>query len=151
MSISPLSNIVGNLKLGKNCRIDPYVTITGDVTLGDFVHIGVGVCIFGGGGVRIGDMVSLSPGCKLFSTNEDADSGLLSNPQVDPRHCATGEIVIGDRSVIGANAVVLQGVTVGNDVQVGALSLVNRDLEAGFIYAGVPVRKLRAKPPLNRR
>lgn len=147
MNISPLANIVGNeVSIGKNVRIDPFVTITGNVVLGDNVHIGVGVCIFGGGGVVIGNDVSLSPGCKLFSTNEDADSGMLSNPQVSPRYCATGEIRIGDRSVIGSNAIVLQGVEIGHDVQVGALSLVTKDLQSGYIYAGIPVRRIRAKP-----
>jgi galactoside O-acetyltransferase len=150
--ISHLANLVGNgIKLGNNCRIDPFVTITGYVTIGDNVHIGVGVCIFGGGGVIIGDKVSLSPGCKIFSTNEDADSGYLSNPTLEDSHAHTAPVIIGNRSVIGSNSVVLPGLVIGDDVQVGALSLVKQDLASGFIYAGIPAKALREKPQLIER
>lgn len=149
MSINKLSNIAGNLTMGKDCRIDAYVTITGDVTIGDNVHIGVGVCIFGGGGVTIGDMVSLSPGCKIFTATEDANSGMLSNPTLKHRYAKTAPVVIGHRSVIGANSIILPGVTIPDDTQVGALSLVNQSIPAG-IHAGIPTRRLRNKPPLRK-
>lgn len=150
--IHPLANIVGNqVTMGENCRIDPFVTITGRVTLGNNVHVGVGVCIFGGGGVTVGDCVSLSPGCKIFSATEDADSGMLSNPTVTPHSARTAPVIIGARSVIGSNAVVMPGVSIGDDSQVGALSFVNGSLEGGQIYAGIPVRRLRAKPRLVQR
>jgi acetyltransferase-like isoleucine patch superfamily enzyme len=147
--ISPLANIVGEkVKIGKNCRIDPFSTITGDVVLGDNVHIGVGACIFGGGGVILGDMVSLSPGAKIFSATEDADSGMLSNPTIKNHSAKTGIVIVGARSIIGANSVVLPGINIGEDVQVGALSLVNVSLPSGHIYAGIPAKVLREKPRL---
>jgi acetyltransferase-like isoleucine patch superfamily enzyme len=48
---------------------------------------------------------------------------------------------------IGANAVVLKGVTIGQRTIVGAGSVVTRDLPPDVIAAGVPARVLRARMP----
>lgn len=55
----------------------------------------------------------------------------------------TGEVVVGDRAMIGAKAVVLPGVRVGSDAQVAANSLVDADVPAGATVAGVPARVVR--------
>jgi acetyltransferase-like isoleucine patch superfamily enzyme len=50
----------------------------------------------------------------------------------------TGEVVIGERAMIGAGAVVLPGVHVGANAQVAANSLVVEDVPEGATVAGVP-------------
>ena len=50
----------------------------------------------------------------------------------------TGEVVIGERAMIGAGAVVLPGVRIGPDAQVGANSVVTKDVPEGTTVAGVP-------------
>jgi acetyltransferase-like isoleucine patch superfamily enzyme len=50
----------------------------------------------------------------------------------------TGEVVVGERAMIGAGAVVLPGVEIGADAQVAANSLVATDVPAGTTVAGVP-------------
>jgi acetyltransferase-like isoleucine patch superfamily enzyme len=50
----------------------------------------------------------------------------------------TGGIVVGERAMIGAGAVVLPGVTIGADAQVAANSLVTEDVPPGTTVAGVP-------------
>jgi acetyltransferase-like isoleucine patch superfamily enzyme len=54
----------------------------------------------------------------------------------------TGEVVVGERAMIGAGAVVLPGVEVGSDAQVAANSLVTRDVPPGATVAGVPAREV---------
>jgi acetyltransferase-like isoleucine patch superfamily enzyme len=49
-----------------------------------------------------------------------------------------GEVVIGERAMIGAGAIVLPGVEVGAGAQVAANSLVTEDVPAGATVAGVP-------------
>ena len=49
-----------------------------------------------------------------------------------------GDVVVGDRAMIGAGAVVLPGVEIGDDAQVAANSLVVEDVPAGETVAGVP-------------
>lgn len=141
--ISPLANIVGDLKCGENCRIDPFVTITGKVVLGNNVHLGAGVCIFGGFGVEVGDDTSLSPGSKVFTSSYDASTGHLANPQLKNKVYSSGPVFIGKRSILGANSVVLPNVKIPDDVLIGAQSLVTKDLTKNSIYAGSPVRKIR--------
>jgi galactoside O-acetyltransferase len=130
-------------------RIDAFSTMTGTIKLGRCVHIGCNCTLIGGAGITIGDEVSLSPGVKIFSTTEDVDSGLLSNPQVDPRSMIAAPVLIGDRCVIGAGTVILPGSVIEDDVVVGALSLVRGRLESGRIFAGIPTRFLRSRPPLK--
>jgi acetyltransferase-like isoleucine patch superfamily enzyme len=51
---------------------------------------------------------------------------------------------IGARCWIGANVHVLRGVTIGDDVVVGAGSVVTRDLPPRVLAVGVPARPIRA-------
>lgn len=138
--ISHLANIAGNLQCGDNCRIDPFVTITGDVKLGNNVHIGVGACIFGSEGVEIGNDCSISPGAKLFTGSFDCETGYRANPQVDDKQYYKGKIKIGNRCIVGANSVILPNVELSDDVLIGAVSLVKKSLEKG-IYAGATAKK----------
>ena len=49
-----------------------------------------------------------------------------------------GGVVVGERAMIGAGAIVLPGVEIGADAQVAANSLVDSDVPAGATVAGVP-------------
>ena len=49
-----------------------------------------------------------------------------------------GDVVVGDRAMLGANVTVLPGVRIGDDAQVAANSLVADDVPAGTTVAGVP-------------
>ncbi|WP_262176200.1 acyltransferase [Haloarcula laminariae] len=50
----------------------------------------------------------------------------------------TGEVVVGERAMVGAGAIVLPGVEIGADAQVAANSLVVEDVPPGTTVAGVP-------------
>lgn len=54
----------------------------------------------------------------------------------------TGPVVIGERAMIGAGAVILPGVTIGADAQVAANSLVTCDVPPATTVAGIPARPL---------
>lgn len=51
-------------------------------------------------------------------------------------------IRIDDNVFVGANSTILADVHIGNNVIIGAGTLVNQDLEGGYVYAGVPARKI---------
>lgn len=52
-------------------------------------------------------------------------------------------VVIGDRVWLGAQCILLPGVTVGDDVIVAAGAVVTRDCRSAGIYAGVPARRIK--------
>lgn len=81
--------------------------------------------------VKIGRDVTLMQGVTLGQKGLDTD-GSVDNPR------------IGDRVMIGANAVVIGGIAVGEDSIVGAGSVVIRDVERGALVAGNPARLIRA-------
>ena len=55
-----------------------------------------------------------------------------------------GPVVIGRDVMIGANTTILPGVIIGDGATVAAGSLVNRDVPAGAVVGGVPIRLIRA-------
>jgi len=148
-----LANIATDkLHCGEHCRIDAFVTITGDVRLGAAVHLGTGCGIWGGYGVRIGTGTSISPGAKIFSATEDVGSVLKSNPQLPGRAFKWVKVRIGAFCVIGSGTVLLPGSVIGHEVVIGALSLVKGDIDidSGGVYAGSPVRFIKHRTPVNR-
>lgn len=62
-----------------------------------------------------------------------------------------GDVVIGDRVMIGANTTILPGVEIGDGAIVSAASLVNRDIPAGAMAGGNPVRIIYTAEQLEKR
>ena len=58
-----------------------------------------------------------------------------------------GDVTIGERAMIGAGAIVLPGVEIGDEAQVAANSLVARDVPAGITVAGVPAEPVDRQRP----
>jgi acetyltransferase-like isoleucine patch superfamily enzyme len=77
----------------------------------------------------------------LLTVEEDAivgyDATLLCHEFLQDE-VRTGEVVVGERAMVGAGAVVLPGVTIGANARVAANSLVTEDVPAGTTVAGVP-------------
>ncbi len=82
---------------------------------------------------------------ELITVEDDAivgyDATLLCHEFLQAEF-RTGEVVVGERAMVGAGAVVLPGVEIGADAQVAANSLVVADVEPGQTVAGVPAEPL---------
>lgn len=133
-----LANIAGHVTAGENCRIDAFVTLTGTVKLGANCHIGTGASIFATHGFYAADMVSVSPGAKIFTATTDINSDCLAYHREATFEAKPliGRVKVGWGSAIGANAVILPGVTIGEQVQVGANATISQDLPDFGVYVG---------------
>lgn len=89
--------------------------------------------------ITIGDNVHIVSGCN-FVTH---DGGVLILRKIYPDLEVTKPIVVGSNVYVGINCTILPGVTIGDDVIVGAGSLVNRDVPSRTVVAGVPAKPVR--------
>jgi len=85
--------------------------------------------------IYIGQNVMFASGVKLISANHD-----FKNRE---EHQKDKPIIIEDNVWLGANVIVLPGVTIGRNAIIGAGSVVTKDIDANSIYVGNPARKLR--------
>ncbi|QOV13238.1 acyltransferase [Viridibacillus arvi] len=60
-----------------------------------------------------------------------------------------GDVIIGDRVMIGANSTILPGVNIGDDAIVSAATLVNRDVPAGAFVGGNPMQIIYTKEQMD--
>lgn len=128
-----------NLKLGQDVTIRRNVVIRCPerVILGHRVYINEFVHIWGGGGVEIGSDSMIASHCVIISQTH-VINGSLYRETLDCR-----PVVIGENVWIGAGAIILPGVKIGNNSVVGAGSVVNRDVPGNVVVAGVPAAVLR--------
>ena len=110
-----------------------------NVEVGNNCCFHTGVIIQGYRKVKIEDSVVFSPGCVLMDSGYDM-SKFISEGQ---REHIESFICIKRRAWIGARAVILSGVTIGEFAVVGAGSVVTRDVEAYTVVAGNPARPIR--------
>tara|TARA_R110002094_G_scaffold7498_36_gene16863 strand:+ start:4199 stop:4735 length:537 start_codon:yes stop_codon:yes gene_type:complete len=89
--------------------------------------------------VTLGDNVYISIGAS-FVCHDGATLPFRKNiPDLE----LAGEITIGDNIFIGKGALILPGVTIGNNCVIGANSVVTKSFPDGSIIAGNPARVIR--------
>ncbi len=126
-----------NLGFGAGTSCYDNVLVLGDVQVGERCWIGPNVVLDGSGGLVIGDDCTISAGAQVYSHSTAPDRPGLRRDQ-QPRQTAPTRL--GDRVYLSPNVVVAMGVTIGDDVTVGALSFVNRDVPTGATVWGAPAR-----------
>lgn len=137
------------LKIANNVRIDDFCILTGEIELGNFVHIGAFSLLSGRAGIEMKDFTALSSHVSLYSVNEDYSNGSsLTNPTVPEslRKIEQGKIILEKHSLIGANSIVLPSSHIKTGVVIGANSVVKGECEEWNLYAGSPVKKIRKRP-----
>jgi acetyltransferase-like isoleucine patch superfamily enzyme len=118
------------------------VLVLGDVIVGRNCWIGPNVILDGTGGLVIGDHVDISAGVQIYSHH--TVRRVLSRGEAPIERAPTR---IGSAVYIGPQTVIQMGVTIGDDVVIGAMSLVTRDIPQGHRAWGVPARTQGASWP----
>lgn len=109
------------------------------IEVGRNLNINRGVNIYGRGGVKFGDYVLIGPNVIITSSQHKYD--IKGIPILFQGH-EMQRVVIGSDVWIGANAVILPGVTIGDGSIIGAGAVVTSDTEPYSIVGGVPARKI---------
>lgn len=110
----------------------------GDVIIGDHTRIGLHNTVIGP--VTIGNHVNLAQGITVTALNHNFDNVEL---RIDEQGVSTNPVTIADDVWIGANAVVLPGVSIGSHSVVAAGAVVTKDVPAHSLVAGVPAKIIR--------
>lgn len=124
--------------LGDYSVIESFACINnavGDVIIGDHTRIGLHNTIIGP--VTIGCHVNLAQGITVTALNHNFED---SDKRIDEQGVSTTPVTIEDDIWIGANAVILPGVTIGNHSVVAAGAVVTKDIPPHSLVAGVPAK-----------
>ena len=88
--------------------------------------------------VTIGDGTQIGPAVQIYSADHPRDASSRRQGLEFGR-----PVCIGRHVWIGGGAIILPGVSIGDDAVIGAGSVVTRDVEAGAVVAGNPARRVR--------
>lgn len=129
---------------GINARIEPGAIIR------DQVHIGDNAVIMMGASINIGasigektmiDMNAVLGGRATVGKNCHIGAGSVLAGVIEPP--SANPVVIEDNVLVGANAVILEGVRVGEGAVVAAGAIVVEDVPAHTVVAGVPAKVIK--------
>jgi acetyltransferase-like isoleucine patch superfamily enzyme len=135
---SLLSQITGK-EIDVSIAVFPplYINYGKNTKIGKNVFINFGCTVLDLGGIILEDNVMLAPGVKLLS-----ESHPLS-PE-DRQSLVPKPILIKRNAWIGANATILQGVTVGENAVVAAGAVVSKDVPANTVAGGIPAKFIKS-------
>ncbi len=130
-----------NFQLGDYSTIEDFTTINngvGDVIIGDRTRIGLGNTFIGP--IKVGNDIMFAQNIVMSGLNhgyEDITKSIHDQP------VTTAQIVIEDEAWIGANSVIVAGITIGKHAIVAAGSVVTKNVPPYSIVAGNPARLLK--------
>lgn len=129
---------------GKNIFILPPFRIAGPegIRLGNNINFGYNCLIGGEGGVTIGNFVMIGANTVIISSNHGFSRGDIPMMR-QPLECAA--VKIGDDVWIGANAIILPGVIIGQGAIIGAGAVVTKDIAPYAIAVGNPAKTIRKR------
>jgi UDP-2-acetamido-3-amino-2,3-dideoxy-glucuronate N-acetyltransferase len=127
--IEAFAHVLPGARIGSGCQIGDHTFIAGDVSIGDRVTIHCGVQLWDG--VTLEDDVLIGPNATFTNdrfprSNQRSERPLLT--------------LVKRGASIGANATILPGITIEEQVMVGAGAVVTRNVPRNAVVAGNPAR-----------
>ena len=134
---------------GEECFLAETATLIGDVMMGDQCSVWYNAVIRGDvNEIRIGNQVNIQDGAVIHCTYKK--TGTYIGNRVSIGHLALVHgCTLEDNVLVGMGAIVMDNVVVPSNclIAAGAVVLEKSILEAGYIYAGVPARKVKPLDP----
>lgn len=139
-----------NIKIGNNVRIDDFCVLSagiGGIEIGSYIHIAVYSSLIGAGKIVLNDFCNISSKVAIYSSNDDYSGEFMTNPMVPSQYTnvTSLDIMFEKHVIVGSGSVILPGVTLGEGVAIGALSLVNKNCSDFGIYIGIPVKRIKER------
>ena len=125
--------------VGSGCVVRPpfYCDYGFNVRLGEDVFLNFNCVILDVVAVEIGDGAQVGPAVQIYAADHPRDPALRRDGLELGR-----PVRIGRHVWIGGGAIILPGVTIGDEAVIGAGSVVTRDVAAGATVAGNPARPI---------
>lgn len=148
--ISRKASIYGaeKIRIGSHVRIDDFTVLSGNIEIGNYVHIAVYTALFGGSeGIFIKDFANLSSRTAVYALSDDYSGEFMTNPMVPDiyKNTLEGKVSIGKHVIIATGCTILQGVSLGEGCAIGAMSLVKEDVKPWTVMAGIPAKYLKPR------
>lgn len=132
-------------QLPENCFIADNATIVGDVVMGNECSVWFNAVIRGDvNSIRIGNRTNIQDGAVIHCTYEKASTTIGNGVSIGHRAIVHG-CTIEDNALVGMGAIVMDNAVVEKNciVAAGAVILENTRCETGYIYAGIPAKKVK--------
>lgn len=127
-----------------SARIEPGAIIRDQVSIGANAVVMMGAVVNIGAEIGPGAMIDMNAvlgGRAVIGANSHIGAGAVIAGVVEP--ASAQPVRIGENVLIGANAVVLEGVQVGDQAVVAAGAVVTQDVPAKTVVAGVPAKVIK--------
>ena len=129
-----------------NARIEPGAIIRDQVEIGDNAVIMMGAIINIGAVIGEGSMIDMGAvlgGRATVGKHCHIGAGAVLAGVIEP--ASATPVIVEDDVLIGANAVVIEGVRIGRGAVVAAGAVVISDVEPDTVVAGIPARVIKRK------
>ncbi len=134
---SPTSNMLGLWQ-----RTIIIARYGGNIEIGDGFGIS-GTTIYSTFSIKIGKNATIGANCKIIDNDFHPINPEYRRLGLNQQYMKRAPIYIGDNCFIGMNSIILKGTTIGNNVVVGAGSVVSGKYPDNCIIAGNPAKIIR--------
>jgi maltose O-acetyltransferase len=133
-----LATLLGGLGEGTIVRPPIYVDYGEQLTIGAHGFVNFGLVALDVAPITLGENCQIGPNVQLLAASHPTDPG----PRRDKLETAA-PIAIGENVWLGGGAIVLAGLTIGDDSVIGSGAVVTKDVPAGVVAVGNPARPIR--------
>lgn len=137
---------------GSNCFIAQNATIVGDVTMGDNCSVWFNAVIRGDvNTITIGSDTNIQDGAVIHATYQKAATTIGNRVSIGHNAIVHG-CTLQDHILVGMGAIVMDNAVVESYciIAAGAVVLENTVCESGFLYAGMPAKKIKPITEMQR-